>query len=113
MAKSGRFNQIKQKLGKLKFRKIKTWQLLILLVPLLFIDATLLRIDHVRMADLRTAVLDADAAEDDTAISENLAALQDYTFHNIVINVVDDNGKQRVLGLSILSTSTFVTPPPP
>lgn len=83
-------------LHKLKFHKVKTWVLLLILIPLLFLDATLLRIDHLRMSDLRTAVLDADAAEDDQAIADNLAALRDFTLSNIVINVIDDNGQQKV-----------------
>lgn len=92
MKKSGRL-----KLKKLKFRKVKTWQLLVILVPLLFIDATLLRMDHLKMVDLRSAVLQADEAGDDTALAENLAALQDFVLHNIVINVVDENGEQKVM----------------
>ena len=91
MKKSGRL-----KLKKLKFRKVKTWQLLIVLVPLLFIDATLLRLDHIKMTKLRSAVLTADENEDDEAVSENLKALKDFVFSNIVINVVDDNGEQKV-----------------
>lgn len=96
MEKSGHAKQTKFKLKKLKFRKIKTWQLLVLLIPLLFIDATLLRIDHLKMTELRTAVLEADASEDYDALSSNLESLKDFVFHNIVINVVEDNGEQHV-----------------
>lgn len=85
-----------KKRGRAKFHKIKTWQLLIILVPLLFVDATLLRLDHVRMAELRTAVIDADAAEDEAATIEALNELRDFTFSHIVVNVVDNNGEQRV-----------------
>ncbi len=85
-----------ERLRKLKFRKIKTWQLLVILIPLLFVDATLLRLDHIRMTELRDAVLSADAAEDDEAIKNALDALKQFTFGNIVINVVDDNGVQKV-----------------
>ncbi len=86
-----------KKRGRLKFHKIKTWQLLILLVPLLFIDATLLRLDHIKMAELREAVLMADEAEEeDAVIAEKLTALKEFTFSNIVVNVVDDNGAQKV-----------------
>lgn len=96
MKKSGHSKFAKLKLHKLKFRKLKTWQLIVILIPLLFIDATLLRIDHLRMADLRMAVLTADENEDDAAVAENLAALKAFVFSNIVINVVDDNGVQKV-----------------
>ncbi|MBR3322436.1 hypothetical protein IKG05_02235 [Candidatus Saccharibacteria bacterium] len=86
-----------KKRGRIKFHRVKTWQLLVILVPLLFIDATLLRANHVQMTELRDAVIAADAAEEsDEVIAEKLAALKDYTLNNIVINVVDDNGEQRV-----------------
>ncbi|MBQ3452981.1 hypothetical protein IJG28_02160 [Candidatus Saccharibacteria bacterium] len=86
-----------KKRGRVKIHKIKTWQLLIVLVVLLFVDATLLRMDHVRMTELRDAVLTADASEDDAAVETALNELKDFVFNNIVINVVDDNGAQKVM----------------
>ena len=85
-----------KKRGRLKFHKVKTWKLLLILVPLLFVDATLLRIDHVRMTELRDAVLEADRNEDDEAIARSLEELKNFVFSNIVINVVDNNGGQEV-----------------
>ena len=86
-----------KKRGRIKFHKIKTWQLLVILVPLLFVDATLLRLDHIHMTELRDAVLEADAEEEsDEVITERLNALRDYAFSNMVINVVDDNGTEKV-----------------
>ena len=85
-----------KKRGRIKFHKVKTWKLLVLLVPLLFVDATLLRIDHIKMTELRDAVLETDKNENDEEISQNLEKLKDFVFSNIVINVVDDNGNQRV-----------------
>ena len=85
-----------KKRGRIKFHKVKTWKLLVILVPLLFVDATLLRIDHIKMTELRDAVLEADKNENDEEISQNLEKLKDFVFSNIVINVVDDNGNQRV-----------------
>lgn len=85
-----------KKRGRIKFHKIKTWQLVVALVPLLFVDATLLRVDHIRMTELRDAVLEADKSEDDTAVAEALEKLKEYVFSNVVINVVDDNGQQEV-----------------
>ncbi len=79
-----------------KRRKFKIWWLAILLIPLGFVDATLLRNDHVRMAELRSAVLEADKAEDDEEIARTLEELKSFVFSNIVINVVDDNGDQRI-----------------
>lgn len=85
-----------KKRGRIKFYKIKTWQLLIILVPLFFVDATLLRIDHVRMTEMRDAVLAADDENNDEEIAQKLEELKGFVFSNIVINVVDDNGEQRI-----------------
>lgn len=85
-----------KKRGRFKIHKVKTWKLLVILIPLLFVDATLLRIDHMKMAELRDAVLEADKNEDDEAVAGNLENLKDFVFSNIVINVVDDNGEQKV-----------------
>jgi hypothetical protein len=82
---------------KIKQPKIRTWQLLVILIPLLFIDATLLRQDHIRMTELRDAVLRADEEENDEKIASSLAELRDYVSSHIVINVVDDNGAQKVM----------------
>ena len=85
-----------KKRGRIKFHKVKTWKLLVILLPLLFVDATLLRIDHIKMTELRDAALEADKNENDEEVSQNLEKLKDFVFSNIVINVVDDNGNQRV-----------------
>ena len=85
-----------KKRGHIKFHRIKTWQLVVILLPLFFIDATLLRADHIRMTELRDAVLAADAAENDEEISQTLDTFKNFVFSNIVINVVDDNGRQEV-----------------
>ena len=66
------------------------------LVPLLFLDATLLRMDHIRMTELRDAVLAADASENDEEVTKRLEELREYTLSNIVVNVVDDNGAQKI-----------------
>ena len=85
-----------KKRGRLEIHKIKTWKLFLVLVPLLFIDATLLRMDHVQMAKLRDAVLIADESDDDEATVEALKKLNDFVRSNIVINVVENNGKQEI-----------------
>ena len=84
-----------KKRGRFKF-EIKTWQLLLILIPLLFIDATLLRRDHIKMTELRDAVLAADAAENDEELERALAELKEFTFSNMVINIVDNNGTQKI-----------------
>ena len=85
-----------KKRGRIKIHRLKTWQLLLILVPLVFLDATFLRLDHIRMTELRDAVLEADANEDDVAVNNALEELRGFTLSHIVINVVDDNGLQRV-----------------
>jgi hypothetical protein len=42
-------------------------------------------------------VLDADAANDDTAIQESLIKLQDFVFSHVVINVTESNGTQSIV----------------
>lgn len=88
-------NHIKTSLQ--NFRGVHTWQLVIILVPLLFVTATLLRLDHLRMASLREAVLTADANEDDAAIESSLNELRDFVFSHVVVNVVEINGMQSVV----------------
>lgn len=85
-----------KKRGRIKIHKVKTWQLVLILVPLLFLDATLLRMDHVRMTELRDAVLEADASENDEEVTKHLKELREFVLANMVINVVDDNGEQKV-----------------
>ena len=85
-----------KKRGRIKFHKVKTWKLLLVLLPLFFVDATLLRIDHIKMTELRDAVLEADKNENDEEIAQSLEKLKDFVFSNIVINIVDDNGAQKI-----------------
>ena len=93
--------------GKLKKVKIKTWILLLILIPLLALDATLLRWDHIKMTELRDAVLSVDekTSEDGTdeeakATDEELATaltnLKEFVFSNIVINITEENGVQKI-----------------
>lgn len=82
---------------KIKKPKLKTWQLLLILIPLLFVNATLLRMDHIKMVELRDAVLKADEDEDDERIAEALKELRDFVSSNVVVNVAEDNGVQKVM----------------
>jgi len=100
--------RLKEFVGKRKWRiKIKTWMLFLVLIILLPIDATLLRLDHIKMTELRDEVLAADAriSEDGTEeeldvaemeLAEALIRLKEFVFSNIVINVIEENGIQRV-----------------
>ncbi len=80
-----------------RFGSVRNWQLLLILIPLIFVTATLLRLDHLQMTSLRTAVLEADASGDETALRANLEKLQDFVFTHIVVNVVESNGVQSLI----------------
>lgn len=88
-------NHIRQFLGRLKV--IRVWQLILIFIPLIFVAATLLRFDHLKMVDLRSEVLAADAAGNDDEIATNLQKLQDFVFSHIVVNVTESNGQQAII----------------
>lgn len=87
-------NKIREFLRKL--RTVRTWQLAVVLVPLGFLAATLLRFEHLKMTELRAAVLTADEMGDAEELEGSLARLQDYVFSHMVINVTESNGVQEV-----------------
>lgn len=93
---AGRRGRLKRLLEKLKKFKIKNWMLFLILLVLLFVDATLLRQNHIKMTELREAVLTADANNDDAAIADGLVQLKEFVFSNIVVNVVEENGEQTI-----------------
>lgn len=76
---------------------IKTWWLMVGLLPLVFLDATMLRMNHIKMTELRDEVLKADESEDDEKIMESLIRLKEYVFSEVVINIVDENGNQKIM----------------
>lgn len=85
---------------KKKIRKILhlyTWQIFLILIPMLFLDATLLRTDHLKMVELRDAVLAADEEEDDEKIAKSLEELKNFVFGHIIVNVVEENGSQNII----------------
>jgi hypothetical protein len=59
-------------------QRIKTWQLIVLLVISGFISATFLRLDNIGMVARREAVLSADKAGNEQIIIERLYDLQRY-----------------------------------
>ena len=87
----------------LKRVHLKTWQLILILIPLVFITATLFRFDHIKMVELKEAVKVADEAENDEEIARTLSELKKFTFSHIVINVIEDNGVQNIT----FGTGTF------
>jgi hypothetical protein len=61
-----------------QLRRVKTWQLLILLLLVGFIAATFLRLNNIGMVQRRDAVLAADKVGDGAAIESRLYDLQRY-----------------------------------
>ena len=96
-------------------RSIRTWHLILVLIPLLFMSATFLRFDNVKMQDLKTAVLEADrAGEDDEGklpdgeekrsqeeitadIAEKVKELKAFTESHTVLNFLDKNGNTELV----------------
>lgn len=68
--------QVKRSIRQLQ--RIKTWQLVVLLVLMGFVAATFLRLNNIGMSQRRAAVLDADKTGDQTAIKSRLVDLQRY-----------------------------------
>jgi hypothetical protein len=66
------------KKGIRQLRRVKTWQLLILLLLVGFIAATFLRLNNIGMIQRRDAVLAADKVGDGEAIESRLYDLQRY-----------------------------------
>jgi hypothetical protein len=88
-------NKVKQALKAAS--RVRSWKLLLILIPLMFLTATLLRFDHLGMVELRDRVLEADEFGTDEEIVDALNALKRYTFSHIVFNVVEENGEERVV----------------
>ncbi len=89
-----RIRHLKKMLGKV--RAVRTWQLFLIFVLLIFASATLLRLDHIKMTNLRSAVLEADKEDNEIALAEDLNALKDFVFTHTVVNIVDDNGNKKL-----------------
>lgn len=75
--KNVRISELGARLGR-GFLALRTWQLLLMLVPLIFVSATLLRMNNLGMVERRDAVMSADKAGDTDAIQRSLADLQQY-----------------------------------
>lgn len=77
--------------------RIRSWKLLILAVLFAFLAATFLRMDHLRMVDLRSNVLSADENGDEQEIIDSLNALNEYVHKHVIFNVIEENGRQRIV----------------
>jgi len=91
----GQRSKIKQIL-KTIFR-VRTWKLILVLIPLLFLAATLLRLDHLGMVELRDEVLRLDEHGAEEELANALLKLHEYTVSHIVINLVEENGEDRIV----------------
>jgi hypothetical protein len=94
-------NHIKRFLKSLT--KVKTWQLLLIFLPMFFISATFLRLDHLGMTSRLEAVLTADKEGTDDDIKTALNDLKTYVFSHITVNILEKNGKEQL----IFGTGTF------
>ncbi|MBQ6394212.1 hypothetical protein IJH97_00430 [Candidatus Saccharibacteria bacterium] len=80
-----------------KFLKsIKAWQLILVLIPMLFIAATLLRFDDLKMIELRDAVYAADESGTDEEIAQALKNLKDFASTHIIVNFEEKNGQYNL-----------------
>lgn len=64
-------------------QRVKTWQLLILLILVALLGATFLRLNNIGMIERRTAVLQADKTGDKRALENNLYALQRWSVEHM------------------------------
>ena len=62
---------------------LKTWQLLVLLVLVIFVAATALRLNSVEMGKRRDAVISADKDQDEAKAGERLKELSDFVSHHM------------------------------
>ena len=65
-----------------RLQRVKTWQLLILLVLMGFVAATFLRLNNIGMVQRRDAVLAADKTGDESTTQSRLYDLQRYVFEH-------------------------------
>jgi hypothetical protein len=87
-------NKLKQSLSKI-FR-LSSWKIVLILILLGFLTATLMRFDHIKMTELRDAVMAADAENNDEKIASALEELRAFTLKHIIFNTVEENGVQKV-----------------
>lgn len=87
-------NKLKQSLKKI-FR-LSSWKIVLILILLGFLSATLMRFDHIKMTELRDAVMTADSENNDEKIATALEELRAFTLKHIIFNTVEENGVQKI-----------------
>lgn len=83
-------------MGGLSKLRLSSWKIALILALLSFLAATLLRFDHIRMTELRDAVMAADAENNDEKIEETLKELHAFTLKHVVFNTVQENGVEKI-----------------
>ena len=73
-------------------KHVRAWQLALILIPLVFIAATLLRFDNLKMVELRDAVYAADEGGSDEEIAAALQELKAFTESHMIVNFEEKNG---------------------
>ncbi len=66
-----------------QLKRVKTWQLVVVLLLSLIISATLLRLNNLAMLERREAVLTADEQGDSEVLKSELSELQRYVTHHM------------------------------
>lgn len=69
-----------------KLNSLKTWQLFILLILVIFIAATALRLNNVGMSQRREGVYSADEAGDEDVLYQRLLTLREYSSSHMNAN---------------------------
>lgn len=87
-------NKLRQTLANI-FR-LSTWKIVLILILLGFLSATLLRLDHIKMTELRAAVMEADKENNDEKIEQALHELHSFVLKHIVFNTVQENGLEKI-----------------
>ncbi len=87
-----------QKFGRklFSFFSLETWKLLLILIFSFFLIATCLRVNHLKMAELRSDVLAADKLGNDALLASALTELQTFTLRHIVVNLDEHNGVSKL-----------------
>jgi len=78
-------------------RKIRTWYLVLILLPLLAISASLLRMDNQKLLELRKEVVAADESGDADRILASLNNLRLFVSENIVLTSYERNGENHIV----------------
>ena len=77
--------------------RVRSWKLLLILIPLVFFGATLLRLNHLEMISLRDRVIEADREGDKEELRESLVELRSFVAGNIVVNFFEVNGEPQLI----------------